>query len=92
MGDIAIIASSSRSRSLIRDLRQTLDLDPSLTIFTSVEQGKTGLGLSSKNVLCTTLLFYCNIKSITKVSFDSWMFNMSCKKEMFNMLHFLHFY
>ena len=30
-GDIAIIASSSRSRSL-RDLRQTLDLDPSLTI------------------------------------------------------------
>ena len=31
-GDIAIIATSSRSRSLIRDLRQTLDLDPSLTI------------------------------------------------------------
>ena len=31
VGDIAIIASSSRSRSLIRDLRLTLDLDPSLT-------------------------------------------------------------
>ena len=33
-GDIAIIesSSSSRSRSLCRDLRQTLDLDPSLTI------------------------------------------------------------
>ena len=31
-GGIAIIATSSRSRSL-RDLRQTLDLDPSLTIF-----------------------------------------------------------
>ena len=30
-GDIAIIATSSRSRSLIRDLRLTLDLDPSLT-------------------------------------------------------------
>ena len=31
-GGIAIIATSSRSRSLIRDLRWTLDLDPSLTI------------------------------------------------------------
>ena len=31
-GGIAIIATSSRSRSLIRDLRLTLDLDPSLTI------------------------------------------------------------
>ena len=32
VGDIAIIATSSRSRSLIWDLRLTLDLDPSLTI------------------------------------------------------------
>ena len=31
-GYIAIIVSSSRSRSLIRDLKYTLDLDPSLTI------------------------------------------------------------
>ena len=30
-GDIAIIATSSRSRSLIWDLRWTFDLDPSLT-------------------------------------------------------------
>ena len=36
-GDIAIIATSSRSRSLIRDLRKTLDLDPSLTIILNHE-------------------------------------------------------
>ena len=36
-GYVAIIASSSRSRSLIRDLRQTLDLDPSLTILISFQ-------------------------------------------------------
>ena len=36
VGDIAIIASSSRSRSL-RDLRQTLDLDPSLTVLISFQ-------------------------------------------------------
>ena len=52
-GDIAIIATSSRSRSLIRDLRWTLDLDPSLTILTWVTfekmQGVVGGGLGILN-------------------------------------------
>merc|ERR1719270_975010 len=36
----AIIATSSRSRSLIRDLRLTLDLDPSLTIWNRIKENE----------------------------------------------------
>jgi len=62
-GDIAIIASSSRSRSLIRDLRQTLDLDPSLTTFSNIivenaRKFNAGIELLARGVSLVVCLFY----------------------------------
>ena len=57
--DIAIIATSSRSRSLIRDLRLTLDLDPSLTIRGSKSKIDNGKGF--QDFIVIFILFYLKV-------------------------------